>query len=134
MAPLIHQGNANLDGAPFNGWLVGSLEKWCAENGVAYDPGQMGLRDTGQVEIKWGLHPKGQLRPGGWSQPSDKVSISFLVRGDFLLRFRPPEDPAREVAHRLQTEGEYLIWREDVEHTWQAQQDSIILTVRWKAG
>jgi hypothetical protein len=93
----------------------------------------MALRDTPAVEVKWGIHPKGQRRPGGWAGPSDKISVSVLVRGRFRVRFRTMENPDQEITHTLKSQGDYIIWREEVEHTWQAEEDSVIVTVRWKA-
>lgn len=134
MEQSIYSGNARNDGADFNGWFIGSLGDWCAQNGITRPPGGIALRDTGQLEVKWGSHLAGQLRPGGWAGCTDKYCLSLMVRGDFTWKFRSPQDPEREVAYRLVSEGDYLLWREQVEHTWQAQADSVILTVRWKAG
>jgi hypothetical protein len=132
MPDWMQHGNAAPDGAPFNGWFVGNLGVWSTQNGAAYDPQGMALRDTPSLEIKWGFHPKGQRRPGGWAAPSDKASVSLLVRGRFLVKFRSLENPGRETTHLLKSEGDYVIWREEVEHTWQAEEDSVILTVRWR--
>jgi hypothetical protein len=41
-------------------------------------------------------------------------------------------NPDQEITYTLQSEGDYIIWREEVEHTWQAEEDSVIVTVRWK--
>jgi hypothetical protein len=132
MSLYISTGNAAVDGAGFQQWLVGDLEKWRLENGAAFDPERMGLRSTGRLEVKFGLHPKGQQRPGGWAGASDKTSLSLLARGSFVIVFRSPENPSQEEIHKLQNEGDYVIWREVVEHTWRAEEDSLILTVRWR--
>ena len=29
-------------------------------------------------------------------------------------------------------EGDYVIWKEDIEHTWKMLDDSVFLTLRWK--
>jgi hypothetical protein len=94
----------------------------------------MSLHDTGQLEVKWGAHPARQLRPGGWAGCTEKSCLSLLVRGDFILKFRSPQESEKERHYRLAGEGDYLLWRENLEHTWQAQADSVILTVRWKEG
>jgi len=58
--------------------------------------------------------------------------MSILIRGDFIFYFREPGGhDIREV--RLRKEGDYAIWREDVEHTWKMFEDSEILTIRWKS-
>ena len=132
MEQPVYQGSAGLDGAPFNGWFVGRLRDWRIQNGIDPDPEGLDLRDAGALEIKWGIHPKGQLRPGGWAGRTDKICLGLLVRGSFILRFRSFDHPIQELTHHLRSEGDYVIWREEVEHTWQAEEDSVILTVRWK--
>lgn len=130
----VYSGNAAVDGERFNHWFVGDLHKWCSENGAAFDPQAMGLRDTGRLEVKWGRHPKGQQRPGGWAKPSEKTCLSLLVQGAFLLRFRIPGGSGGEIERRLAEQGDYVIWKEEVEHTWQAEEDAVILTIRWREG
>lgn len=130
-AANIYQGNATADGRDFSSWFVGDLERWCALNGVPFEPSRHGLRSTQALEIKWGLHRKGDPRPGGWTGPSPRMCLSLLVQGDFMLKFRLPESPEQETTYRMTEVGDYLLWREDGEHTWMALEDSIILTVRW---
>ena len=132
MQSEILRGNAVVDGRDFHHWFVGPLENWCRANVLELDCTQFALRDTVVLEVKWGVHPAGQDRPGGWAPPSDKISLGILVRGDFLFRFRDPDLPSTLVENRLSDEGDYVIWREDVEHSWRALDESVILTVRWK--
>jgi hypothetical protein len=90
----------------------------------------MGLRDTETLEVKWGIHPAGQARPGGWAGITNKTCLSLLVHGRFLIRFRDSRTQ-EETFLRLESEGDYAVWRETVEHFWQAEQDSLVLTIRW---
>ena len=132
MNPEITTGNAATDGQNFGGWFVGDLAAWLE---LAGRPGKVenyGLRKTGAVEIKWGVHPKGTLRSGGWAAPSRFVTISILLRGAFDLHFRPPGKDIPMHCCQMRAEGDYVIWGTDCEHTWEAIEDAIILTVRWR--
>jgi len=126
----ITTGNTKRDGSEFGFWFVGRIEKWCRENDIHFDAKRYGLRNTGDLEVKWGIYKKGELR-NEWALRSDKTAMSILIRGDFTLIFRSVDnhDEQREV--RLASEGDYVIWREDVEHTWRMDEDSEILTLRW---
>jgi hypothetical protein len=105
-------GHANIDGALRRGWFVGGFMA----------PGT--LHAARGVEMKWGVHQAGDTR-GAWGR-STWVTISLLVSGRFRLLFEDGE--------RLLTEpGEYVVWAPGVAHTWVAESDSVILTVRWPA-
>lgn len=119
VAPSIHCGNAAREGAEFRHWFVGDLSAWSSG---ARD---FGLRDTTALALKWGLHPAGETRPGGWAEPDGLITLSVLVAGDFLLSFE-----GREA--RLREPGDYALWGPAVRHTWTAQAASTVLTVRWK--
>jgi len=121
--PGLSVGNAAEDGAPFRHWFVGDLSGW---SGRAAG----GPRDTRQVSIKWGVHPTGELRPGGWAEGDELVTLSVLVSGDFVLSFRTETGEVREV--RLSRPGDYAIWTPGVRHTWRVAADCVVLTVRWR--
>lgn len=127
-------GNAIIDGSDFQQWFVGDIQKWCEGKQVAFNPLQVGLRNTPSIEIKWGTHSKGQQRPGGWAARSNKITLSLLLRGALRLWFRSSSQSASEREHRLIREGDYVIWSENVEHFWIAEQESIVLTMRWVAN
>jgi hypothetical protein len=124
-------GNAARDGAPFDFWFVGDLQKWTQARTHADVPKPNGLRQSQVLEMKWGAHEAGAQRRD-WAPCASTMTMSLLVRGKFLLRFRSA--PAREeiVECRLEREGDYVIWGTDVEHTWIVEEDSVILTVRWR--
>ena len=122
-------GNATADGLPFQSWFMGDLVKWAATRTPLPDA-RFGLRQSRVVEMKWGEHRAGENR-ADWASCSDKTTISILLRGRFLLRFRSPEKRDEIVERRLEREGDYAIWGEDVEHTWVVEKDSVIITVRW---
>ncbi len=126
----ITSGNAKEEGGKFRFWIVGQIEEWCRDNGVPFDAEKYGLRNTGGIELKWGMYKKGDERDM-WASCSDKTAMSILIRGDFTFTFRDVvnHEMTREV--RLMNEGDYVIWREDVEHTWRMARDSEIFTLRW---
>jgi len=130
MLSEITSGNAKTDGKPFRFWFVGRIDKWCRENNIPFEREKFGLRQTGDIEIKWGVYKKEDVRDA-WAACSDRIAMSILIRGDFTFCFREPDghSDVREV--RLRTAGDYVIWREDVEHTWKMFEDSEILTLRW---
>jgi len=127
----ITHGNAIEDGKRFRFWFVGEIEKWCSEQGINFDSAEYGLRNTLNIEIKWGIYKKGEERET-WAGSSKRIGMSILLRGDCIFKFRDPKGSAiiREV--RLCREGDYVIWRENVEHTWTMLNDSVFLTLRWR--
>jgi hypothetical protein len=127
---LFSHGNAAVDGAPFNSWFIGNLKAWAKPPGEAFQP-DFGLRLSTTVEVKWGTHRAGDAR-ADWAASGGKMTMSLLVRGKFLLRFRSPATRAEIFERRLEREGDYAIWGTDAEHTWIVEEDAVILTVRWK--
>jgi hypothetical protein len=126
----ITTGNAAADGKDFHFWFVGQIERWCKESGIEFEAEKFGLRSNSDLEIKWGIYKEGEER-SDWASCSDKTAMSILIRGDLSFTFRDPGDSSicREV--RLKEEGDYVIWREDMLHTWRMDRDSVILTIRW---
>lgn len=121
-------GNAGADGRDFGFWFVGDLQRWAAKRQEAPD---FGLRQSSAVEMKWGLHRAGEGR-GEWAVCSNKHTMSLLVSGKFLLRFRSPSVLERIEERRLQQSGDYALWGTDLEHTWIVEEDALIMTVRWQ--
>jgi quercetin dioxygenase-like cupin family protein len=37
-------------------------------------------------------------------------------------------------SHTLSRRGDYVVWGPGIEHTWHAEEDSIMLTVRWPSA
>ncbi len=126
----ITTGNAASDGNDFSYWFVGRIEEWCKEKGIHFNAGKFGLRNTDDIEIKWGIYKEGEER-NEWAGRSDRTAMSILIRGDLLFTFTDPEDRGKTREVRLEAEGDYVIWREDVLHTWRMDKDSVILTLRW---
>jgi len=133
MEPMVTAGNAGDDGAPFNGWFVGDLTAWLRNRGEVSDDriASLGLRTSGVVEVKWGFHPAGMQRAGGWVASSGITTLSVLVSGSFEVRFRSASGETERVVP-LRRLGDYVLSGADYEHTWQAIEDSVILSVRWR--
>jgi hypothetical protein len=129
----ITTGNAVKDGSEFHYWFVGQVGKWCRDNNQPFDAERYGLRNTEDIEIKWGIYKKGDVRPV-WAQCSEMTAMSILIRGDFTFTFREPRNHGNNRNVRLKNEGDYVIWTEDTEHTWKMYKDSVIVTLRWRSS
>ena len=105
-------GNAHREARHYRGWFIGHFLS------PAGDP-----RATADVEVKWGVHKAGEVKYT-WAKSTAATTLSLLVRGRFRLSF-----PNHEFL--LAEEGDYVIWSPQVFHKWQAEQDSVVLTVRW---
>ena len=133
MSLNITTGNAVTDGKDFCFWFVGRIEKWCKENNVPFDKERFGLRNTEDIEIKWGIYKKGEERTI-WASCSDMTGMSILLRGDSTFYFRNAKDHSNSKEVRLRSEGDYVTWKENIEHTWKMYEDSVFLTLRWQPG
>lgn len=112
--PGVTVGNAETD--QFQGWFIGQF--------VDADGG---LRSRQDIEVKWGVHPAGETRPKGWSLTRSATTISILIEGAVVTRFRGP-GWQREV--KLEHKGDYVIFEPGVEHTWHNDVDALVLTIR----
>lgn len=81
-----------------------------------------GLLHSEDVEVKWAYHSEGD-RKCGW-KADDAVTLAILVRGRMRVQFD-------EGFHPLKREGDYVIWDRGVRHLWVADEDSLVVTVRW---
>jgi hypothetical protein len=105
-------GNANEDGADTRGWLVGHF----------IDPSQ-GVRSQKDVEIKWCNHPAGDKRIG-WTSDDQRTTLTMLVQGVFHVE-------TTEGHFTMARPGDYVMWGMGVDHSWEALEESTVLTVRW---
>lgn len=111
MPETVRAGNAPVDGQPRRGWIVGHFM------------GDTDIRTTKDVEIKWGTHPAGDER-AQWQTDEHRTTIIFLVRGRFRINLH-------DGSHLLEREGDYVMWSAGTDHSWRAEEDSVVLTVRW---
>jgi hypothetical protein len=104
-------GNANDDAHGNRGWLLGHF--------IA--PGD--VRSTPDLEVKWGTHLAGQHR-SGWTSDEQRTTLVILVAGRFRIDLSV--GPVL-----LERQGDYAIWGPGINHTWHAETDSVVITVRW---
>lgn len=110
MPPKHYTGNANTDRAAYRGWIIGHF----------LPPG---IRQTEGLEIKWGVHPAGGER-AEWAAGDERTTMLICFSGRFRLDL-----PGESVI--LANQGDYVVWGPGVEHSWQAEEESVMLTVRW---
>jgi hypothetical protein len=106
-------GNATVDGADRRGWLVGPF----------IDPGD--LRMSKDVEIKWGIHAAGEER-NSWHDQEYRTTVILLISGRFRINLSVG-------SHQLSQQGDYAMWGPGIGHSWHAEEDSVVLTIRWPA-
>jgi hypothetical protein len=107
----VYVGNAGKDAPLDRGWLLGHFKD-------VDDP-----RHSQAVEIKWGVHPRGDER-AQWVEDERRTALLVLISGRFRVDF-----PGRSVL--LQEQGDYVVWGRDIGHSWFAEEESVLLTVRW---
>lgn len=111
MVENVYVGNAAIDAAGDRGWLLGHFKP-------------LGdLRHSDDVEIKWGVHPPGDRR-ARWATGEKRIALLVLISGRFRV-----ELPGRSVL--LEKQGDYVVWGRGVDHSWHAEEESVVLTIRW---
>lgn len=112
MASLL-TGHAAADSDPYRGWLIGH-----------FVPPELGLRSTPAVEVKWGVHALGDVRPA-WGA-NDATTLSVLVSGCIRYEFA---DGQRAT---LSEPGDYALWAPGLAHRWYIESEAtVVFTVRW---
>ncbi|MQY05257.1 cupin domain-containing protein [Actinomadura macrotermitis] len=111
MPENVYVGKAAADGAQDRGWLLGHFKP----------PGDP--RHSEDVEIKWGVHPKGERR-AQWAVGEKRTALLVLISGRFRMEF-----PDGDVV--LAEQGDYVLWERGVDHSWEAEEASVVMTVRW---
>jgi hypothetical protein len=112
MSPQVVFGNAQVESVNRWGWFLGHFVT------PSDDP-----RSTSLLEVKWGVHKAGDGRPE-WAVNAEATTLSILIQGRFRLQF-----PEQEFL--LSREGDYVLWLPGVSHSWLAEEDSTVVTVRW---
>jgi hypothetical protein len=110
MTEQIYVGTAEVDAPANRGWLLGHFKP-------VDDP-----RHSDDVEIKWAVHPAGDQRPQ-WVAGEQRTALLLLISGRFRV-----ELPTRSVL--LARQGDYIVFH-GIEHSWHAEEHSVVLTVRW---
>jgi hypothetical protein len=112
MSPQVVFGNAQVESVNRWGWFLGHFVT------PRDDP-----RSTSLLEVKWGVHKAGDGRRE-WAVNAEATTLSILIQGRFRLQF-----PEQEFL--LSREGDYVLWLPGVSHSWLAEEDSTVVTVRW---
>ncbi|MFE4057924.1 signal peptidase I [Streptomyces sp. NPDC059096] len=107
----VYTGNAGKDAANDRGWLLGHFK-------APHD-----ARHSQDVEIKWGTHPRGDQRTA-WVTGEERTGLLILISGRFRLEFA-------DHSVLLEEQGDYVVWGAGVDHSWTAEEDSVVMTVRW---
>jgi hypothetical protein len=110
MTDMVYVGNAAVDGPANRGWLLGHFMP------------EGDLRRSDAVEVKWGIHPPGDER-AQWVTGERRTGLHVLISGRFRI-----ELPGRSIL--LQRPGDYVVLS-GVGHSWRAEEESVVLTVRW---
>jgi quercetin dioxygenase-like cupin family protein len=108
-----HVGNASDEADEHRGWLLGHF----------IEPEGAPVRSTEALEVKWGIHPAGQQRDA-WTSGEDRSTLVILVSGKFRVDLTVG-------SATLERQGDYLAWGPGIDHFWHAEQDSVVVTVRW---
>jgi len=114
MADNWYVGNATDEADEHRGWLLGHFMA---------EPGDPSIRATNALEVKWGIHPAGQERPA-WTSGEVRTTMVILVSGRFYVNLTVGKV-------LLDRQGDYAVWGPGIDHSWKAEGDSVVITVRW---
>jgi hypothetical protein len=112
-----YAGNADEDADENRQWLVGHFKK---PDDVRYDE---------DVEVKVSSHVKGEERPE-WSTGEVRRTFFMLMSGRWRIDLAVEGGEGGETVI-LERPGDYLVWGQGVAHTYRAEEDSTVITVRW---
>ena len=110
MEEQIYVGSATVDAPADRGWLLGHFKPAGS------------VRHSGDVEIKWGIHPPGDRR-ARWVTGEKRTTVLILISGRFRV-----ELPERDVL--LARQGDYVMFH-GIDHSWHAEEESVVMAVRW---
>ena len=113
MADNWYAGNANDDASQHRGWLLGHFINPAV--GAAGQPAR--LKSNGASTLL------GRNDLNGQSE-SRRSTLVLLISGKFRIDLTVGNVT-------LERQGDYITWGPGIDHSWQAEQDSIVITVRW---
>jgi hypothetical protein len=108
-------GNVNEASKYTRGWFLGY-----------FMPGEENPLRTGELELKWYTHAKGETREE-WAPANPVKTLNILIRGHFVLLF-----PDQEIA--LEKEGDFVLFGPGMPHSFRSVEESLVLTVRWPSA
>jgi hypothetical protein len=112
-------GNAGEDAGRYRGWLVGHFVDEADD-----------LRHSQEVEVKWGIHPAGDERTD-WATGVHDRTILILISGRWRLDLAVGGQRDASSTIALDMPGDCVVWDKGVDHRWLAEEDSVVLTIRW---
>lgn len=112
MASSWHSGNAYDEGQERRGWILGHF----------VNPSE-DIRSSSDLEVKWGVHTRNEQRTT-WVTGEERTTLVLLVSGHFCIDLGQGD-----IA--LEKQGDYLMWGPGTDHIWRAEEDSVVITVRW---
>ena len=112
-----YHGNAEADAGENRSWLVGHFK----------DPGD--IRYDEDVEVKVSSHVKGEAR-AEWTKGEVRRTFFMLVSGRWRIDLAVEGGDGGETIV-LTKPGDYIVWGPGVAHTYRAEEDSTVITVRW---
>jgi hypothetical protein len=115
MSGTWHRGNAVEDGIATHGWILGHFVEPIGD-----------VRHSENVEVKWGIHPAGDKR-AGWTEGDHRTTLVLHVSGRFRVDLTSG-------SFTLEHQGDYLAWGPDIDHSWEAITDAVVVTVRWPSA
>ena len=92
-------GNVNDASKDTRGWFLGH-----------FMPGEESPLRTGELELKWYTHAKGETRET-WAPGNPVKTLNILIRGHFVLVF-----PNQEIA--LEKEGDFVLFGPGLPHSF----------------
>jgi quercetin dioxygenase-like cupin family protein len=60
----------------------------------------------------------------GWTSDDQRTTLLILVSGCFTLHLTTGDIT-------LERQGDYAVWGPGIDHSWRADADSVVITVRW---
>jgi mannose-6-phosphate isomerase-like protein (cupin superfamily) len=111
-----HRGNAEADAHENRSWLVGHFK---ASDDIRYDE---------DVEVKVSSHPAGDER-AEWSTGEWRRTFFMVMTGKWRLDLKLEDGDNTETV--IAGPGDYVVWGPGVAHTYRAEADSTVITVRW---
>lgn len=117
MTSAWYSGNAEADADENRSWLVGHFK---ASDDIRYDE---------DVEVKVSSHEAGDERVE-WSTGEWRRTFFMLMTGRWRLDLAV-EDGEQGESIVLAQPGDYVVWGPGVAHTYRAEADSTVITVRW---
>lgn len=90
-----------------------------------------GLLHQTDVEIKTANHQAGE-KSSGWTKNSVSTTFTIVINGKFFTRIRNYETSSEQ--EFILEPGDYLIFAPNVLHTWEALENSTVITFRWPSS